>query len=203
MRIDPRPARRAGALLVAGTGALLCGAVVVSGAAPAAVPDAVVASRAAPAAADSSVRASVPSVDAAALWVWPTGRGWSNEGGKPPRTTTRQGTGHRRPRGARHACARGGRRHRGVRRVRRRSAGRDGHDTDGLVSTLDSVTPTVTAGDTVVQGEVVGAVAAGHCPASAPCLHLGARVDGRYVDPTPYLPAAAWPVLLPDSAWTG
>ena len=73
----------------------------------------------------------------------------------------------------------------------------------GLRSTLDSVTATVTAGDVVAQGDVVGRVAVGHCPASEPCLHLGARIDDRYVDPTPYLPPAAWPVLLPESAWPG
>ncbi|WFR66415.1 M23 family metallopeptidase [Curtobacterium flaccumfaciens] len=73
----------------------------------------------------------------------------------------------------------------------------------GLRSTLDSVTPEVSAGDTVVQGDAVGRVSAGHCPATAPCLHLGARLDERYVDPTPYLPAAAWPVLLPEGAWQG
>ncbi|MCJ1712663.1 M23 family metallopeptidase [Curtobacterium sp. VKM Ac-2922] len=73
----------------------------------------------------------------------------------------------------------------------------------GLVSTLDSVEPSVTKGDTVSQGDAVGAVAVGHCPAVAPCLHLGARLDDRYVDPTPYLPAAEWPVLLPASAWPG
>jgi len=71
----------------------------------------------------------------------------------------------------------------------------------GLVSTLDSVTPSAEQGDVVQQGDVVGAVAVGHCPASAPCLHLGARIEGRYVDPTQYLPAAAWPVLLPEAAW--
>jgi murein DD-endopeptidase MepM/ murein hydrolase activator NlpD len=74
---------------------------------------------------------------------------------------------------------------------------------DGLVSTLDSVTPLVAAGDEVVQGTPVGRVSVGHCPASAPCLHLGARVDGRYVDPMAYLPPAEWPVLLPESAWPG
>jgi len=74
---------------------------------------------------------------------------------------------------------------------------------DGLVSTLDSVTPLVAAGDEVVQGAPVGRVSVGHCPASAPCLHLGARVDGRYVDPMAYLPPAEWPVLLPESAWLG
>lgn len=73
----------------------------------------------------------------------------------------------------------------------------------GLVSTLDSVDPSVSTGDEVDQGSTVGTVSIGHCPASAPCLHLGARVDGRYVDPLPYLPAAEWPVLLPDDAWPG
>ncbi|MCA5923998.1 murein hydrolase activator EnvC family protein [Curtobacterium oceanosedimentum] len=73
----------------------------------------------------------------------------------------------------------------------------------GLVSTLDSAEPLVSAGDEVRQGDAVGRVAVGHCPAAAPCLHLGARVDGRYVDPMPYLPPAEWPVLLPESAWPG
>lgn len=73
----------------------------------------------------------------------------------------------------------------------------------GLVSTLDSVAPAVTKDQSVAQGDVVGTVAVGHCASSAPCVHLGARVDERYVDPLPYLPAAAWPVLLPDDAWPG
>lgn len=73
----------------------------------------------------------------------------------------------------------------------------------GLVSTLDSVLPSVSAGDDVDQGSPVGTVTVGHCPAAAPCVHLGARLDGRYTDPTPFLPAAEWPVLLPESAWPG
>lgn len=74
---------------------------------------------------------------------------------------------------------------------------------DGLVSSLDSVAPSVATGDVVQQGAAVGVVTVGHCPAPAPCLHLGARVDGRYVDPLPFLSPAAWPVLLPESAWPG
>ncbi|MEK6310802.1 MAG: M23 family metallopeptidase [Curtobacterium sp.] len=73
----------------------------------------------------------------------------------------------------------------------------------GLVSTLDSVSPEVTKGDAVSQGDVLGRVTVGHCPATDPCVHLGARLDDRYVDPTPYLPEAAWPVLLPESEWPG
>ncbi|WIA98890.1 murein hydrolase activator EnvC [Curtobacterium sp. MCBA15_012] len=74
---------------------------------------------------------------------------------------------------------------------------------DGLVSTLDSVAPLVAGGEVVRRGDPIGTVAVGHCSAEASCVHLGARVDGRYIDPTPYLPAAAWPVLLPESAWPG
>lgn len=73
----------------------------------------------------------------------------------------------------------------------------------GLRSTVDSVAPTVRTGDVVGRGDPLGTVSVGHCPAADPCLHLGARLDDRYVDPTPYLPAAAWPVLLPESDWTG
>jgi murein DD-endopeptidase MepM/ murein hydrolase activator NlpD len=70
---------------------------------------------------------------------------------------------------------------------------------DGLVSTLDAVDPTVVTGDHVEQGDPVGTTAAGHCARQA-CLHIGARLDGRYVDPAAFLPRAAWPVLLPDRA---
>lgn len=69
---------------------------------------------------------------------------------------------------------------------------------DGLVSTLDPVEPTVRKGDPVERGQRVGTVGRGHCAAATPCLHLGARVDGRYVDPLPFLTPAEWPVLLPD-----
>lgn len=68
----------------------------------------------------------------------------------------------------------------------------------GLRSTLDSVEPAVGTGDAVEQGDVVGTVGVGHCTADDPCLHLGARLDGDYVDPLPYLSAAEWPVLLPE-----
>jgi murein DD-endopeptidase MepM/ murein hydrolase activator NlpD len=74
---------------------------------------------------------------------------------------------------------------------------------DELVSTLDPVVPSVSAGTDVRRGERVGTVGSGHCPATAPCLHLGARVDGRYVDPSPLLPPPEWPVLLPDAQARG
>ncbi|WP_220036804.1 murein hydrolase activator EnvC [Curtobacterium sp. MCBD17_021] len=68
----------------------------------------------------------------------------------------------------------------------------------GLVSALDPVRPSVRKGDQVDRGDPVGVVSAGHCPPETPCLHLGARVDGRYVDPLPFLPPPRWPVLLPE-----
>ncbi|PZE80433.1 murein hydrolase activator EnvC [Curtobacterium sp. MCBD17_032] len=73
---------------------------------------------------------------------------------------------------------------------------------DGLVSTLDPVRPSVREGDHVDRGRSIGVVTSGHCPAATPCLHLGARVDGSYVDPLPLLPPPAWPVLLPEDALT-
>jgi murein DD-endopeptidase MepM/ murein hydrolase activator NlpD len=71
----------------------------------------------------------------------------------------------------------------------------------GLLSTLDAVTPAIEVGAEVVRGEVIGSVAAGsvsagHC-AGSPCLHVGARLDGEYVDPLDYLGRPDWPVLLP------
>lgn len=73
----------------------------------------------------------------------------------------------------------------------------------GLVSTLDPVVPSVPAGALVRRGDRVGTVGDGRCPVTAPCLHLGARVDGRYFDPLPLLPRPAWPVLLPDDQARG
>ena len=73
----------------------------------------------------------------------------------------------------------------------------------GLVSTLDPVLPSVSAGTLVRRGDPVGTVGSGHCPLAEPCLHLGARVDGRYVDPLPLLSRPAWPVLLPESQARG
>jgi murein DD-endopeptidase MepM/ murein hydrolase activator NlpD len=74
---------------------------------------------------------------------------------------------------------------------------------EGLVSTLDPVVPSLSAGARVRRGDHVGTVGTGHCPAASPCLHLGARVDGTYVDPLPLLPRPAWPVLLPDGQARG
>jgi murein DD-endopeptidase MepM/ murein hydrolase activator NlpD len=68
---------------------------------------------------------------------------------------------------------------------------------DGLVSSVEPVVPCVSAGDTVVAGQVVGAVAGEprHEPAGG--LHLGARLHGEYVDPALLLAALRHAVLLP------
>jgi murein DD-endopeptidase MepM/ murein hydrolase activator NlpD len=68
---------------------------------------------------------------------------------------------------------------------------------DGLVSSVEPVVPCVSAGDTVVAGQVVGALAGAprHEPAGG--LHLGARLHGEYVDPALLLAALRHAVLLP------
>lgn len=65
-----------------------------------------------------------------------------------------------------------------------------------LLSSFEPVEATVSRGQHVERGQPVGILRAGHCDGSA-CLHLGARVDGRYVSPLVLLGAARWAVLLP------
>ncbi|RSN64954.1 M23 family peptidase [Amycolatopsis sp. WAC 04182] len=57
------------------------------------------------------------------------------------------------------------------------------HD-GGLRTTYQPLAPTVTAGDQVYRGQVLGTLAAGHpgCPEPA-CLHFGVRRGEEYVDP--------------------
>ncbi|MFD6070407.1 murein hydrolase activator EnvC family protein [Amycolatopsis lurida] len=57
------------------------------------------------------------------------------------------------------------------------------HD-GGLRTTYQPLAPTVTAGDQVYRGQVLGTLAAGHpgCPKPA-CLHFGVRRGEEYVDP--------------------
>lgn len=62
------------------------------------------------------------------------------------------------------------------------------------VLSLEPVSSELHAGDAVARGAELGAVdAGGHCAAA--CLHIGARVDGAYVNPLRFLRAR--PVLLP------
>ncbi len=67
----------------------------------------------------------------------------------------------------------------------------------GLLSSFEPVDALVVEGDRVTRGQVVGSLAApsGHCPSD--CLHLGARLDGRYLSPLVLLGGVPRAVLLP------
>lgn len=65
----------------------------------------------------------------------------------------------------------------------------------GVLSSFEPVEATVAAGDHVRRGQVVGVLLAGHC--AAPCLHLGARIAGEYVNPLLFLGEVPRAVLLP------
>jgi murein DD-endopeptidase MepM/ murein hydrolase activator NlpD len=66
----------------------------------------------------------------------------------------------------------------------------------GLLSSFEPVTTSLHAGEVVHRGEVIGTLLAGHC-AGPPCLHLGARVDGEYVNPLVFLGGVPHAVLYP------
>lgn len=69
----------------------------------------------------------------------------------------------------------------------------------GLVSTLEPVDSDLAAGTAVSRGQLVGTLAdGGH--AAAGSLHLGARLDGEYINPLALLGAIERPVLLPCCA---
>jgi murein DD-endopeptidase MepM/ murein hydrolase activator NlpD len=66
---------------------------------------------------------------------------------------------------------------------------------DGVLSSFEPVQTTLVVGDLVSRGQVIGTLLPGHC--SSPCLHLGARVDGEYVNPLLFLGGVGWSVLYP------
>jgi murein DD-endopeptidase MepM/ murein hydrolase activator NlpD len=67
---------------------------------------------------------------------------------------------------------------------------------DGVVSAIEPVDATVTAGTTVIAGDVIGIVSSGgHCDAR--CVHFGVRVHGEYVSPFLFLGGLPRAVLLP------
>ena len=68
------------------------------------------------------------------------------------------------------------------------------HD-DGVVSSYEPVETTLSAGDAVSRGQLVGTLLPGHCPGL--CLHFGVRVGGQYVSPLEFLGGIPWSVLLP------
>lgn len=68
----------------------------------------------------------------------------------------------------------------------------------GVRTSYEPVVAAVTEGDVVARDQVIGTVAAGpsHCGVVA-CLHWGARIGERYVDPLRWVRVAEPPVLLP------
>ncbi|MDF2443861.1 MAG: hypothetical protein JWR01_2064 [Subtercola sp.] len=73
---------------------------------------------------------------------------------------------------------------------------------DGLVSSVEPVTPIVTAGETVAAGQQIGIAAiSSHCELG--CVHLGLRLNGEYVSPLLLLGGIPRAVLLPIRAGPG
>jgi murein DD-endopeptidase MepM/ murein hydrolase activator NlpD len=69
------------------------------------------------------------------------------------------------------------------------------HD-ENLVSSFEPVVATVSEGERVSAGQVVGVVASGaHC--SDRCLHFGVRRHGQYISPVLFLGGLSRAVLLP------
>jgi murein DD-endopeptidase MepM/ murein hydrolase activator NlpD len=54
---------------------------------------------------------------------------------------------------------------------------------NGLRSTYEPVAPTVTVGQPVHRGDVLGHLESGHAGCAVPCLHWGIRRDKEYLDP--------------------
>jgi murein DD-endopeptidase MepM/ murein hydrolase activator NlpD len=71
----------------------------------------------------------------------------------------------------------------------------------GVLSSFEPVEPLVAAGDRVARGDVIGILLPGHC--SSPCLHLGARIDGEYVNPLLFLGGLEHAVLYPLDRHSG
>ncbi|WBU39165.1 M23 family metallopeptidase [Homoserinibacter sp. YIM 151385] len=65
----------------------------------------------------------------------------------------------------------------------------------GLLSSFEPVEPLVERGERVARGQPIGELQLGHCAGA--CLHLGARLEGRYVSPLRYLDGLRPAVLLP------
>ncbi len=67
--------------------------------------------------------------------------------------------------------------------------------TGQLLVTVEPVASTVSEGDIVKAGAVIGTLEAGHC--DSPCVHLGVREAGAYVSPLRWLGGLQRAVLLP------
>jgi len=69
------------------------------------------------------------------------------------------------------------------------------HGSD-VLSSYEAVRPLVDEGDAVQAGDPIGAVTTGpHCQST--CVHVGVRVNGRYVNPLLYFGELERAVLLP------
>jgi len=67
---------------------------------------------------------------------------------------------------------------------------------EDLVSSFEPVAATVSVGDRVAAGQVIGVVASGaHC--AQRCVHFGVRRHGQYISPILFLGGLARAVLLP------
>lgn len=65
----------------------------------------------------------------------------------------------------------------------------------GVLSSFEPVEPLVATGDRVARGQVIGMLLPGRCAGG--CLHLGARIDGGYVNPLLFLGGLEHSVLYP------
>lgn len=67
---------------------------------------------------------------------------------------------------------------------------------DGLVSSFEPVTASVSEGDSLEAGQEVGRISTEpHCPTL--CVHWGVRENGEYVNPLPFVSDRRPSVLLP------
>jgi murein DD-endopeptidase MepM/ murein hydrolase activator NlpD len=66
---------------------------------------------------------------------------------------------------------------------------------DGVLSSFEPVQTALVAGDRVKRWQLIGTLLPGHCTSA--CLHLGARLDGEYVNPLLFLGGVGWSVLYP------
>ena len=65
----------------------------------------------------------------------------------------------------------------------------------GVLSSFEPVQTELVVGDHVTRGQVIGMLLPGHC--ASPCLHMGVRIDGDYVNPLLFLGGVGWSVLYP------
>ena len=65
----------------------------------------------------------------------------------------------------------------------------------GVISSYEPVVASVAEGDAVAAGQVIGTIVGGHCPSR--CVHMGVRVNGKYVSPLSFFGEIPRAILLP------